>query len=107
AALAMSIYLLLPMFIVLLSSVTSGDFLQVPPDGFSLRWYRSVLDDPLWADALETSLKVSGTGSVIAVVVATLAVVGLARLERGARVLRPFFFLPMVLPYVVFALGLR
>jgi putative spermidine/putrescine transport system permease protein len=103
----LGVYLVLPMVVVLMASVTSGAFLQVPPDGFSLRWYDAVLADSLWTDALKNSLLVSGVGSAIAVVVSTLAVVGMARLRRGRRLLRPLFFLPMVLPLVVYALGLR
>lgn len=100
-------YLVIPMLIVIPASFTSGQFLQVPPDGFSMRWYRAVFDDPLWSDALTSSIRVSGIASLVATVVGTLAVVGLARTRGISRYVRPIFFLPMVLPYIVFALGLR
>ena len=101
------VYLLVPMLIVIPASFTSGSFLQVPPDGFSWRWYASVLEDQRWFDALAVSFQVSGTAAVIAIIVGTLAAIALARSPRAAGIFRPFFFLPMVLPYVVFALGLR
>lgn len=100
-------YLLVPMLIVIPASFTSGTFLQVPPEGFSWRWYGQVLQDQRWFDALGTSFQVSGTAAVIATVVGALAAIALSRSSAAAKVFRPFFFLPMVLPYVVLALGLR
>jgi len=100
-------YLLIPMLIVIPASFTSGSFLQVPPDGFSWRWYIEVLEDRRWFQALFTSFQVSGSAAIIATVVGALAAIALARSSKAAKVLRPFFFLPMVLPIIVFALGLR
>lgn len=101
------IYLLVPMLIVIPASFTSGAFLQVPPDGFSWRWYAQVLDDQRWFRALAVSFQVSGIAAIVASIVGTLAAIALARSARAAKMFRPLFFLPMVLPYVVFALGLR
>ncbi|WP_432515317.1 ABC transporter permease [Kineococcus sp. SYSU DK001] len=102
----MAVYLLVPMLIVIPASFTSGSFLEIPPRGLSLRWYEAVLGDSQWARALQTSLKASFAASLVATAVATLAVLGISRSPRSAKVLRPVFFLPMVLPLVVLALGL-
>lgn len=102
----LAVYLFAPMAVSIPASFTSGEFLEVPPDGFSLRWYEAVFEDPKWVDAFVTSLQVSGSAALVATAVAFLAVTGLSRSERLARRLRPMFFLPMVLPIVVLALGL-
>ncbi|WP_454812781.1 ABC transporter permease [Paenarthrobacter nitroguajacolicus] len=101
-----AVYLLTPMLIVAPASFTAGEYLQVPPDGLSLRWYEAVLARPAWSDALMVSLQISGTGAAVATIVATLAVVGLSRSRKAARWLRPVFFLPMVVPIIVLALGM-
>lgn len=103
----LAIYLLMPTLIILPASFTSGDFIEVPPPGWSLRWYYAVFEDPTWQDALVISLKVSGLSALFSTVVATLAVIGIAHKKHRSAGIRAAFFLPMVLPYVVFALGLR
>lgn len=105
-ALAITLYLVVPMLIVIPASLTSGSFLQVPPDQLSWRWYRAVFDDAVWTSAFVSSVRVSATASLAATVIGTLAALGLSRVRQAGRVLRPVFFLPMVLPYIVFALGL-
>ncbi|MGW5169888.1 ABC transporter permease [Streptomyces nodosus] len=104
--LVITVYLVVPMLIVVPASFTSGSFLQVPPDGFSWRWYQAVFEGDDWTHAFVSSVRVSATAATGATVVGTLAVLGLSRVRRFGRVLRPVFFLPMVLPYIVFALGL-
>ena len=106
AGLLLAVYLLVPMLIVIPASFTAGEFLEVPPDGLSLRWYDEVFKDARWIQALSTSLQVSGIGALVATVVATLAVIGLSRSRIAAKWLRPVFFLPMVLPIIVLALGI-
>ncbi|WP_354499417.1 ABC transporter permease [Mycetocola sp. 2940] len=101
-----AVYLFAPMAVTIPASLTSGEFLEVPPDGLSLRWYEEVFDDSKWLDALVTSFQVSGSAAILATVTAFLAVTGLARSRRWGGTLRPLFFLPMVLPIVVLALGL-
>ncbi|MER8072962.1 ABC transporter permease [Streptomyces sp. NPDC094034] len=101
-----TVYLVVPMLIVIPASFTSGSFLQVPPNGFSWRWYQAVFEGDNWTDAFASSVRVSATAATAATIVGALAVLGLSRVRRFGRVLRPLFFLPMVLPYIVFALGL-
>lgn len=102
----LAIYLLTPALIVIPASITSGQYIEVPPNGFSLRWFQEVFENQVWVRALWTSVQVSGIAAIVAVIIATLAVIGLSRTRRAARWLRPVFFLPMVLPIIVFALGI-
>ena len=103
--LIVALFLFLPMLVSIAASFNSGDFIQVPPEGFSFRWYGEVLNDSAWIDALLTSLKISVSAATLAIITAFLAVTGLARSRRLARVMRPLFFLPMVFPIIVLALG--
>ena len=40
-----AILMVLPVAVVLATSLTPEAFLQFPPDGFSLRWYQAVAAD--------------------------------------------------------------
>lgn len=105
-ALLITVYLITPVLIVFPAAFTEGNYIQVPPDGFSLRWFERFFTDPDWMRAFGTSIQLSFTAALVATVTATLAVLGLSRNARAGAWLRPVFFLPMVFPIVVLALGL-
>lgn len=99
------IYLFAPMVISIIASFNAGGFIEVPPNGWSLRWYAAVLEDPRWMNALGLSFQISLSAALIATISSFLAVTGITRSPRLARMMRPVFFLPMVLPVIVLALG--
>lgn len=106
AGVAIMIYLLVPILVVFPAAFTDSPMIQVPPDGFTWRWFGRFFSDPGWVRAFGTSLQVAAVSATLATIVATLAVLALARGPRTAVWLRPLFFLPMVFPVVVLALGL-
>jgi putative spermidine/putrescine transport system permease protein len=106
AALALAALLLLPGAMILVASLSSGQFLQFPPDGVSLRWYRQLVEDPDWRAAFWTSVRIAGGGAALASVAGTLAAVAIRRVSRGAGLLRSAFVAPIALPYIVYVLGL-
>jgi putative spermidine/putrescine transport system permease protein len=106
AALALAAFLLLPGAMILVASLSGGSFLQFPPDGLSLRWYRQLAEDPTWRDALWTSVRIAGGGAALATVAGTAAALGIRRLRRRATLLRSAFVAPIALPYIVYVLGL-
>jgi putative spermidine/putrescine transport system permease protein len=101
-----AIFLLLPVLIILPTSVSAGDFVAFPPDGFSLRWYEVVLTDPAWVGAILQSVRVAVGAGVLATVAATAAALAVHRMNIGERWFRTLFVAPLVIPYVVYALGL-
>lgn len=105
-ALVLAAFLMVPGLMILVASLSGGNFLAFPPDGLSLRWYRTLLDDGAWQDAFWTSVRIAAGGAALATVTGTLAALGLRRLASGARVLRPAFIAPIALPYIVYVLGL-
>jgi putative spermidine/putrescine transport system permease protein len=106
ASLALAAFLLLPGAMILVASLSAGQFLQFPPDGLSLRWYRELVADPAWRDAFLTSVRIAGGGAALAGVAGTAAALGIRRLRRGAALLRSAFIAPIALPYIVYVLGL-
>jgi len=101
------IFMLLPLAIVAATSVTAGNFLTFPPQGFSLRWYGEVLASPAYLDAAKTSLILATLVTLSSVVVGTAAAIALhRRVLPGSSVLSALFLSPLVLPTIIFGIGL-
>ena len=75
--------------------------------GFTWRWYERLLDRGDILDALEVSLIVGGTSTVIATVLGTLLAMGLARRHfRGRAVTEGLLYMPVVTPEIVVGISL-
>jgi putative spermidine/putrescine transport system permease protein len=81
--------------------------LTLDPDGFSLRWYRDIVENPQWLEAIGNSLIIALASTILATVLGTLAAVGLARSNMPFR---DFFMAllisPLVVPIVIAAAGM-
>lgn len=99
-------FLLLPIAAVIPLSFSSGSFLSYPLPGWSLRWYEEVLTGGKWLQALGNSLRVGLAATVLAVLLGTLAALGLAR-QRGAwaAALKALMLSPMIVPVILVAVG--
>lgn len=104
----LGIFLILPLLVVVPTSWTAGQLVEIPPHGFSLQWYEAVFEGSQWTEAFWVSLKVAFFGSVLATVMGTGIALGMRRLARGrgTRVAQSLFILPLAIPYVSYALGL-
>jgi ABC-type spermidine/putrescine transport system permease subunit II len=92
------VFLFAPIALVVLFSFNKTASLTFPFHGFSLRWYRAVLESPSYRDAIFASLRVAVI-SVVVVVVGTAAGIGVTRYAfRGSRIVRVFLFFPAALP---------
>lgn len=75
--------------------------------GFSLDWYRRLLENELLFRAVRNSLVVAGLTTVIAVLLGTPAALALARLEfRAKRATQALLYLPVIIPEVVLGAAL-
>lgn len=81
--------------------------LTLDPDGFSLRWYRDIVDNPQWLEAIGNSIVIALASTILATILGTLAAVGLARSNMPFR---DFFMAllisPLVVPIVIAAAGM-
>lgn len=108
AALAL-LYLVAPVAVALAMSFTDAQTLRFPPQGFSLRWYRALLD-PV-ASRQEHLAAINSFGIAVLAVLGSLLIVvpasiGIARLRpRAAALLEPLFVAPLVLPSLVYGLA--
>ena len=99
-------YLLVPLLIVVPISFSSGAYLQFPPPGYSLQWYRSYFQDPQWVDATWLSVEVALTAAALAVILGGLAAVALVRMSVPFKAtIRIILILPMIIPSIVVAIS--
>lgn len=100
-------FLLMPLIIVVWTSFTSQTYLQFPPQGYSLRWYRTALSDSSWFSAGWLSLKIAGLTAVISTFLGIGAAIALVRgRSRFRPVLRVFFYMPIIVPVVLLGASL-
>jgi putative spermidine/putrescine transport system permease protein len=101
------VYLLGPLFVIVAASLGDTGYLAFPPQGLSLRWYRSALADTRYIDGFLVSLRLGLTVAAISLVIGTAAAVALTRFRFPGRALIEAFFLsPLVLPGLVLAVAL-
>jgi putative spermidine/putrescine transport system permease protein len=106
---AIGLLLFVPFAVLVATSLTSGQLILFPPQGFSLKWYASVLADKAWTDPFRLSIVISVASTVLAVLFGTAGALAVPRIERAsvARFVRTLFVLPIALPPVAYAVGLH
>ncbi|MDX7951754.1 ABC transporter permease [Lichenihabitans sp. Uapishka_5] len=101
------LFLLLPCILVVPVSLTDTDYLAMPEQGLSLRWWHTLFASPEWMVALGQSLGIGLAATAIAVSAGTLCAIGCWRARnRWSALVRALILVPMIVPTVVYALGL-
>jgi spermidine/putrescine transport system permease protein len=101
-------YLFLPIAIMILFGFNDyrGRF-NFTWQGFTLRWYRNLLDFPDLTLALRNSLAIAAISTLIATILGTLVALALTRYRfRGRSAMNLFVFLPMASPEIVLGAAL-
>jgi putative spermidine/putrescine transport system permease protein len=100
-------FLCVPSFFVIPVSFTSGNFVEFPPQGFSLRWYELYFGAPDWIAATVRSFIVAlltGAGATLLGTAAAFVLVRQAIIGRG--LILGLILAPLVLPRIIIAVGL-
>lgn len=101
------VWLIAPTLIVIPMSFNEQRSLAFPPQGFSLRWYENFFSNPQWVGGLLNSVQIGILTAVIATTIGTLAAYGLSKVSGIRQAFgRNFMILPMVIPSVIFGVGL-
>ncbi|MDF0541781.1 ABC transporter permease [Sphingobium sp. H39-3-25] len=98
------VYLLAPLIIVAILSLSSAPFLTFPPPGFSLRWYYQIWSDPDWSSSIVTSILITVPTAIIATAIGTGAAIAACRCALpAAAALSGLIMLPLIIPIIVAA----
>lgn len=101
------VYILAPILVVLMASVSPTPFLVFPPQGFTLRWFTDIVTLNQYWGAFKFSLQVAFFATILSVIIATTVGITIATTEfRGKAALQSFFLSPIILPELALALGL-
>ena len=106
--------LIVPSLVVIPMSFSASQYLEFPPQEWSLRWYENYFfswkvengfND--WMAATWTSIKVAVLTIFVAVPIGTMAAYGLVNSSaRISKILFPIFISPMMVPIILVAIGL-
>ena len=106
AYIALSI-LLIPVFIVVLTGLNSGEHLTFPPEGFSLRWIFAFFESEEFLSAFLFSFGLALITMMISTIFGTMAAIFITRFNfPGVTLLRAIFLSPLILPGIVLGLAL-
>lgn len=101
------VFVLAPLIVVAGVSVSESQFIAFPPSGFSLRWFAAIFDSNAYVQALFTSLKLAVLVTLVATIIGAGAAIALHRRRLpGASLLAGLFLSPLILPSIIFAIGL-
>lgn len=104
---AVLVFLILPAIVMVPVSFTAGSRINWPPEGFSLRWYETLLTSPVWIQAATRSVLVALGAAALAVLIGTPAAFAIARQNLPGRTLVLSLILsPLIVPRMVIAVAL-
>ena len=99
--------LLIPIIVVILTSLTTQPFPTIPQNGISTKWYMELVNDSEIVDALGTSLLVAAISSIFSVTLGTVTAFGFVRSEIPYKnILSTLMLLPLMVSPVITGLAL-
>ena len=111
---AILFFLIMPILVIIPLSFNATNFftftpemLSFDPAGYSTRHYRDFFTNPDWQTALWNSFRIAPVATLIAVVLGTLAAVGLSQSHVPARgAIMAILISPMIVPLIISAAGM-
>lgn len=102
------VFIIAPIAVVVLVSFTPGNSLNVPFDGWSLRWYHRIWEYKPFGDSLLTSLLLALLATLLAVLLAVPGALYLGRAKSGtaAAAITTFLLAPIAIPALVIGFSL-
>ncbi|MCC6457625.1 MAG: ABC transporter permease [Caldilineaceae bacterium] len=100
------IFFYAPILVLVLFSFNSGRYVS-QWEGFSLRWYATLLENEAIGLALRNSLIVATISTIVSTILATLVAVGMERFDfRGKTTMDSVLYLPIIIPDIAMAVML-
>ena len=106
-------FLILPLIVIIPLSFNAEPYftftegmLRFDGEAYSLRWYRSIIENPEWRTAIGNSFLIGVCATFIATVLGTLAAMGLNHPKCPMRdAISALLISPMVTPVIIVAVG--
>ena len=106
-------FLVLPLLVIVPLSFNAEPYftftegmLRLDGEAYSLRWYRSILENPEWSKAIGNSFIIGVFATLVATILGTLAALGLNHPKLPFRqAISALLISPMVTPVIIVAVG--
>ena len=100
------LFLLGPIFIVIPMSFSDSNYLQFPPETWSLRWYREFFGSDEWLAATWISFRAAFLTMLVSTPLGIAAAYGLRFSgSRWATLMRMALIMPLIIPIIILAVG--
>jgi spermidine/putrescine transport system permease protein len=101
------VFLYAPLVVLVVFAFSSGSIPTLPIKSFSTRWFSAAFSDTELISALRRSVIIAAVNGVAATLLGVMAAISLARERLPLRGLMiTLILLPLVVPYIVLAVGL-
>jgi putative spermidine/putrescine transport system permease protein len=101
------VLILVPLVLVVWLSFFRNEILSLPPEGYSLRWYRAIADQRQFISGFQLSGIVALMATALGLLVTVPAAFALTRGEfRGREAILHFLMSPLIVPAIVVGAGL-
>ncbi len=101
------LFLLAPIFVVVIVSFSDHAYLVFPPKVLSLRWYYKFFTDADFVRSLNTSIVLGAVTAAVSSVMGVLASIALVKYRfRGRDFLNSLFLSPLMFPSIVLAIAM-
>lgn len=102
-----SVFVLAPILVVLVASVSTTPYLTFPPAGFTTRWFTDIVELRDYISAFRFSLTVALMATALSLGLGLWVALCMARYDfPGKSGLMAFFLSPIIVPELALALGL-
>ncbi|QEX23821.1 polyamine ABC transporter permease [Hypericibacter adhaerens] len=104
---AILLFLIAPILVIMPLSFNSEPYFSYPMPGLSLRWYEDFFTNDRWTLALQNSIIVAVSVTLVSTALGTLAALGLSRPRFPARgLIMSLLISPIVVPVIISAVGM-
>lgn len=101
------IFLLVPVVVVILTSLTTHSYPAIPTDGISIQWYSELLSDQRLLNALMVSFIVAFFASILSAIIGTITAFGFVRGDFPYKdQIATAMLLPMIISPVITGIAL-
>ena len=105
-SIAIMVFLVAPTLIVVPMSFSGSQYLEFPPQTWSVRWYGDYFGSPEWMAATRTSLLAAFLTMLVATPVGVMAAYGLHVSQfKAGRLIFVLLITPMMVPLILVAIG--
>jgi putative spermidine/putrescine transport system permease protein len=104
---AVLVFLVTPTLLIIPMSFSGGDFLEFPPQGFSMRWHMAIVLSESWRSALWVSVRVATLNVFVSLTLGLAAAYGLFHWQSKWReAVFAILLAPVVFPVILLGIGI-